>query len=66
MNEGSAEGYRGGVLDFEMEMGGRGKYPIMCRCISNCVPYYFSDFDAAGLMHEEHFVCYIWVPRRAV
>lgn len=56
MDEGSAEGYGGCILDLEVELRGRWEDAIIRRCIGYGVAYNLADFDTAGLMQEQHFV----------
>ena len=54
MDEGCAEGYEGGVFDSEEEVRGRGEDAVVRGRVGYGVADYFSDFEAADLVEEEH------------
>jgi hypothetical protein len=54
MYESSTEGYRGRVFDLEEEVRGRRENAVVRGRIGYGVADYFSDFEAADLVKEEH------------
>ena len=57
MEIGSSEGNGGGVFNFDMEVGRRGKYAVVRGCINERIPNYLPNLDASRLMDEQHPEC---------
>jgi hypothetical protein len=58
MQPSGAEWYRRSILDFHMQMLGRGQDAIIARCIRQSVANDLANLDTASLVDEEHFARY--------